>query len=164
MQEIVTYRLVGTGVWGYEFFDAQRNQIGFVRNGMSNAEPAVIEGEGISWYSRFGLDYTIVPGTSRRVKDNQSGEELYRIIFWQPGMYEIRPKTGSSILAEIREGDYLFGPPQVPAAAVTRRITEAELIPPASLEIRPYFRTQFFENVNPLFQMLVLSFPALRMY
>jgi len=37
----------------------QRNQIGFVRNGMSNAEPARIEGEGISWYSRFGLDYIV---------------------------------------------------------------------------------------------------------
>lgn len=65
MTEIITYRLTGTGVWGYESFDMERSQIGFVRNGMSRSEPVWIEGNGISWYSRFGLDSTIVPGTSR---------------------------------------------------------------------------------------------------
>ena len=56
MTEIITYRLTGTGVWGYEFFDMEHNQIGFVRNALSRAEPVRIEGPGCSWYSRFGLD------------------------------------------------------------------------------------------------------------
>ena len=53
------------------------------------------------------------------MKDNRTGLEAYRIIFWQPGLYEVRPATGESVQAEIREGDYLFGPPQMPAAALT---------------------------------------------
>ena len=39
MSEYITYRLTGTGVWGYEFFDPEHNQIGFVRNALSRAEP-----------------------------------------------------------------------------------------------------------------------------
>ena len=48
MIEFITYRLTGTGVWGYEFFDPERNQIGFVRNALSRAEPVRIEGLGCS--------------------------------------------------------------------------------------------------------------------
>ena len=106
MKEFVTYRLTGTGVWGYEFFDMERNQIGFVRNALSRAEPVRIEGLGCSWYSRFGLDATIVPGTGRRVKDNRTGQEVYRIIYWQPRLYQVRPEIGNSAQVEIRDGSY----------------------------------------------------------
>ena len=164
MREIWTYRLIGTGVWGYEFFDEGRNQIGFVRNGMSGSEPVRILGEGISWYSRFGLDNTIVPGTGRRVKDNRDGQEVYRIIFWRPGLYQVRPAVGNSVQVEIRDGAYLFGPPEMPATALTQRISEAEWTPPHSLEIEPYFHTTFYEDVNPAYRMMVLSFPAIRFY
>ena len=164
MTEIITYRLIGTGVWGYEFFDAERNQIGFVRNGMSRSDPVRIEGGGVSWFSLFGMDNTIVPGTSRRVKDSRSALEVYRIVFWQPGLYEVRPAAGESVQAEIRQDAYLFGPPQMPAVALTQRISEAEWIPPNNLEIEPYFRTTVYEDVNPAYLMMVLSFPALRFY
>ena len=164
MTEIITYRLTGSGVWGYEFFDAARNQIGFVRNGLSSSEPALIEGEGISWYSLFGLDNTIIPGTGRRVKDNRNGREAYRIIFWRPGLYQVRSAAGESVQAEIRDGSYLFGPPESPAVALTRRISEAEWLPPSGYEVQPYFRTVFYENVSPAYMMMVLSFPALRFY
>ena len=164
MTEIMTYRLTGTGVWGFAFFDEARNQVGFVRNGLSRSEPVRIEGSGVSWYSLFGIDNTIVPGTGRRVKDNRTGQEAYRIIFWQPGMYEVRPATGESVQAEIREGDYLFGPPQMPAAALTQRISDAVWIPPVGPGIEPYFCTTFYEDVSPGYLMMVLSFPALRFY
>lgn len=164
MTEIITYRLMGTGVWGYEFFDPERNQIGFVRNGMARHEPVRIEGTGVSWFSLFGLDNTIVPGTSRRVKDSRTTQEVYRIIFWQPGLYEARPLTGESVQVEIREGAYQFGPPQMPATALTQRISEAEWVPPKGLEIEPYFHTTFYEDVSPGYRMMVLSFPALRFY
>ena len=164
MTEIITYRLTGPGVWGFEFFDPDRNQIGFVRNGLSRPDPVRIEAEGISWHSLFGLDNTIVPGTSRRIKDSRTGQEIYRIIYWQPGLYQVRPVTGSSVQAEIREGDYVFGPPLMPAAALTKRISEAEWVPPSTLEIQPYFHTTFYEDVNPVYRMMVLSFPALRFY
>jgi len=164
MNEYMTYRLTGTGVWGYEFFDAERNQIGFVRNALSRAEPVRIEAPGISWYSRFGLDNTIVPGTGRRVKDNRDGQEVYRIIYWQPGVYQVRPAIGESVQVEIRDGAYLFGLPESPAAAVTERITEAAWIPQAGYTVEPYFRTTVYEEVNRAFLMMVLSFPALRFY
>ena len=104
MIEFITYRLSGTGVWGYEFFDTERNQIGFVRNALSRAEPVRIEGLGCSWYSRFGLDNTIVPGTGRRVKDNRTGQEVYRIIYWQPGLYQVRLEVRNSAQVAIRDG------------------------------------------------------------
>jgi len=164
MTEMVTYRLTGTGVWGYEFFDSARNQAGFVRNALSRAEPVRIEGQGYSWYSRFGLDNTIVPGTGRRVKDSRTGQEVYRIIYWQPGLYQVRPAEGSSVQVEIRDGAYLFGPPEMPATALSWRISEAEWVPPKGPGIEPYFRTVFYEEVSLAFQMMVLSFPALRFY
>ena len=165
MIEVITYRLTGTGVWGYEFFDMDRNQIGFVRNALSRAEPVRIEGLGCSWYSRFGLDNTVVPGTGRRVKDNRTGEEVYRIVYWQPGLYQVRPVIGNSAQVEIREGDYLFGPPEMPATALMRRITEAEWLPTAGKVVEPYFHTTVYEDdVSPAFLMMVLSFPALRFY
>ena len=44
MSEYITYRLTGTGVWGYEFFDPEHNQIGFVRNALSRADSAISVG------------------------------------------------------------------------------------------------------------------------
>ena len=73
MTEFITYRLIGTGVWGFEFFDVGQSQIGFVRNGLSSSEPVRIERLGFSWYSLFGLDSTIVPGTGRKVKEDGTG-------------------------------------------------------------------------------------------
>ena len=165
MIEFVTYRLTGTGVWGYEFFDTERNQIGFVRNALSRAEPVRIEGLGCSWYSRFGLDATIVPGTGRRVKDNRTGQEVYRIIYWRPGLYQVRPEVGNSAQVEIRDGSYLFGPPEMPATALTERITEVDWLPSLDKNVEPYFRTKVYEDdASPAFLMMVLSFPALRFY
>ena len=164
MTEIMTYRLTGRGVWGYEFFDPEKNQIGFVLNGLSSSEPVLIEGEGISWYSLFGLDMTIVPGTGRRVKDNQNSAELYRIIYWRPDLYEVRSAAGESVQAEVRDGAYLFGPPESPATALTQRISEADWVPESGYDVEPYFKTVFYEDVSPGFRMMVLSFPALRFY
>ena len=164
MTEIITYRLTWRGVWGYEFFDEEKSQVGFVRNGLTTSEPVLIEGEGINWYSIFGLDNTIVPGTGRRVKDNRNGLEVYRIIFWRPGLYEVRSTVGESVQAEVREDGFLFEPSQRPATAVTQRISEAGWIPPSGYDVESYFRTVFYESVSPVFRMMVLSFPALRFY
>ena len=164
MKEIITYRLSGTGVWVYEFYDAARNRIGSVGAEIAHSAPTRITGEGISWYSRFNLDNTIVPGTGRQVKDSQTGAEVYKVIYWRPGLYQVRYATGQSYQVEIREGAYLFGPPQMPATALTQRISEADWVPAKGLEIEPYFLTTFYEDVSPAFLMMVLSFPALRFY
>ena len=163
MTEIITYRLSETGRWGYEFYDAGRNRIGSVNGVIATSSPVLIDGGDFCWYSQFGIDSMIVPGTSRQVKDNQTGLEVYRIIFWQPGKYEVRTAE-TSHYTEIRNGIYLFGRPLMPVTAMTERITEAEWIPPKHAEVEPYFRTTFFENVNEAYTMMVLSFPALRFY
>ena len=163
MTEIITYRLSETGRWGYEFYDAGRNRIGSVNAVIATSSPVLIQGGEICWYSQFGIDSMIVPGTSRQVKDNQSGLEVYRIVFWQPGKYEVRTKETSEH-AEIRNGIYLFGKPLMPVTAMTERITEAEWTPPKNMNVEPYFRTMFYEEVNEAYRMMVLSFPALRFY
>jgi hypothetical protein len=163
MTEIITYRLSETGRWGYEFYDAGRNRIGSVNAVIATSSPVLIEGKDLYWYSQFGIDNMIVPGTSRRVKDNQTGLEVFRIVFWQPGKYEVRTAEASDY-AEIREGIYLFGRPLMPVTAMTERITGAEWIPPKNMNVEPYFKTTFFENVNDAYLMMVLSFPALRFY
>lgn len=163
MTEIITYRLSETGRWGYEFYDAGRNRIGSVKGVIAASSPVLIEGGDLIWYSQFGLDSMIVPGTSRQVKDNQTGLEVYRIVFWQPGKYEIRTPRMSEYM-EVRNGSYMFGKPLMPVTAMTERITEADWIPPANASVEPYFRTTFFEDVNETYRMMVLSFPALRFY
>lgn len=163
MTEIITYRLYETGRWGYEFYDAGRNRIGSVNAVIATSSPVLIEGPVLCWYSQFGIDSMIVPGTSRQVKDNRTGLEVYRIVFWQPGKYEVRSGE-ESVHAEIRNGIYLFGKPLMPVTAMTERITEAEWLPPKNMNVEPYFRTTFFENVNKAYMMMALSFPALRFY
>ena len=163
MKEIITYRLSGVGVWHYEFC-LNGETFGSVVSRVSRSEPARIEGSGISWYSHFDMDRDIVPGVSRQVKDSRTGQEVYRIIYWQPGFYQVRSAEGGSVQVEIRDGAYLFGPPEMPATALTRRISEAEWIPPAGPGIEPYFHTVFYEEVSPAYRMMVLSFPALRFY
>ena len=165
MKEIITYRLSATGTWGYEFYDAGRNRIGSAGPVVAPSAPVLIRSEGIDWYSRFGVDSTIVPGTSRWVKNNQNGLEVYRIIFWKPGLYQVRTADKHSVQVEIREGDYLFGKPEAPVTAMTRRIREADWRPGyRDLDVAPYFMTRFYEDVSAAYMMMVLSFPTLRFY
>ena len=165
MTEIITYRLSSAGALGYEFYDAGRNRIGSVSTDVMPSSPTLIKGEGIDWYSTFSMEHTIVPGTGRWVKNNQNGLEVYRIIFWKQGMYQVRTADNCSVQVEIREGDYLFGKPEMPVTAMSRRIQEADWRPVyKDMEVVPYFRTTFYEDVSEAYRMMVLSFPALRFY
>ena len=163
MREIITYRLSATGVWGYEFYHPDRTMIGSVSSVVAPSAAVRIEGGPIQWYSRFDIDTRIVPGTGRKVKDNRTGDEVYRIIYWQQGLYQVRSADDRSIQVEIRKDAYLFGKPMMPVTAMTERITEADWIPANHLEVRPYFRTTVYEEISEEYLMMVLSFPALRM-
>ena len=99
------------------------------------------------------------------MKNNQNGLEVYRIIFWKQGMYQVRTADNCSVQVEIREGDYLFGKPEMPVTAMSRRIQEADWRPSyKDIGVVPYFRTTFYEDVSEAYRMMVLSFPALRFY
>ena len=163
MKEIITYRLTATGVWGYEFYHPEQTLIGSVRSVVAPSAAVRIEGMELNWYSRFDIDTRIVPGTGRKVKDNLTGEEVYRIIYWQPGLYQVRSADDRSIQVEIRKDAYLFGKPLMPVTAMTERISEAEWIPMKNLEVSPCFRTTIYEEISDVYLMMVLSFPALRM-
>ena len=163
MKEIITYRLSATGVWGYEFYHPDRTLIGSVSSVVAPSAAVRIEGGPIQWYSRFDIDTRIVPGTGRKVKDNRTGDEVYRIIYWQQGLYQVRSADDRSVQVEIRKDAYLFGKPMMPVTAMTERITEADWIPANHLEVRPYFRTTVYEEISEEYLMMVLSFPALRM-
>ena len=107
MKEILTYRLSATGFWGYAFY-RDREETGGAGCRIGTTSTVRISGEDVDWYSQFNIDTRLVPGVSRRVKDNGTGEELYRIIFWRPGMYEFSAKTGEgswSMLAEEMGGE-----------------------------------------------------------
>ena len=159
MKEFITYRLSATGLWQYEFrLDGE--EFGSATLRVAASEPVRIEGQEISWYSRFDLDTEIIPGVSRRVKDNNTGEEVFRIIWWRPDFYEVRAKK-ESVLAEIRNGCYLFGQPGAPVTAMTER-TKGEPILIRGMEAEAYFRTSFFDPVSPEYTMMALAFPALR--
>ncbi|MBR3430607.1 MAG: hypothetical protein IKG87_10950 [Clostridia bacterium] len=158
MTEITTFRLSTTGLWQYEFCRGDEC-VGSVVS-FSPREPVRIEGENVSWYSSFNMDTEIIPGVSRKVMDNRIGEEIYRIIWWRPDLYEIRAGK-KSIQAEIRNGSFLFGQPMMPVTAMTGRTQGAfHLI--RGLETESMFRSVFFEPVSPEYRMMVLSFPALR--
>ena len=159
MTEIITYRLSATGIWQYEFC-REGITIGNVASLVSLREPARIEGKDVSWYSRFDMDTDIVPGVSRKVKDNRTGEEVYRIVWWRPNLYEVRGKE-KFLQVEIRDGSYLFGDPMMPVTALTERVQgEGRLV--RGLEADRWFRTVFFDPMSEGYMMMVLSFPALR--
>ena len=166
MLSIISYRLSATGVWGYSYYRG-REYVGETACEIGRSSTVRIVGEDIVWYSPFRISTDIVPGASRRVIDNLTDRELYRVIFWRPGLYELTARTDSgdwSMTVEERNGMYLFGQNGMPVAAITERLQEAEWIPPTGMRVSPAFRTTFFEREDrPGFLMLVLSFPALKM-
>ena len=161
--ELITFRISGTGVWGYEFYDRNRQKTGFVSSVVAPSAPVRIESRNFRWYSRFDMETTIVPGMGRRVMDNQSGKEIYRLIYWSPGFYQVRTQE-QSVQVEIKNGQYLFGQQGMPVTALTERIRDAGWTPASSLDCKACFRTTFYENVNEAYILMALSFPALRIY
>ena len=106
------------------------------------------------------MDTDVVPGVSRKVKDNYTGEEVYRIVWWKPDLYEVRTWQ-KSIQVEIRNGNYLFGVPMMPVTAMTERVSgESRLV--RGLEAEKWFRTVFYDPLPDHLMMMILSFPALR--
>ena len=167
MLEIISYRLSATGVWGYAYYRG-KERIGETVCQIGQSGTVRIMGEDdIVWYSPFRLATDIVPGISRRIRDNRTEEELFRIIFWRPGLYELSARTEAgdwSMTVEERDDKYYFIQNGMPVSAVTERLYEADWIPPTGEQIGPAFRTTFYEREDsPGFLMMVLSFPALKM-
>ena len=146
-------------MWGYGYYLGRR-QVGAVSSNVGPTSTVRISGAGIDWYSTFNIDTPIIPGVCRHVYDNRTGAEVYRIVYWQPGVYELQAE--SSLLAEERNSQYLFGTSGMPVTALTERISTAEWIPPNNLEIEPYFLTTVFDEIRDEPLMAMLSFPALR--
>ena len=82
MLEVISDRLSATGVWGYSYYH-DREYIGETACQIGRNSTVRVIGEDIIWYSSFTIDTDIVPGVSRRIKENLTDQELYRIIFWQ---------------------------------------------------------------------------------
>ena len=166
MTSIISYRYAATGIWGYAFYRGMK-QVGSVTSNAMPSSVVRIIGETGEWYSSFSIDTPMIPGVSRKVKDNRTGEELYRIVFWQPDLYEFSAKTPDglwSLVARQTNGACVFGGYGKPTVAVTERITHADEIPLLSggLRAEPCFRTTFQEEPTEGMLMLVLSFPALK--
>lgn len=150
MTEILTYRRSETGLWRYEFVrNGQR--FGSVSSASSPRDPARIEGPGFSWSSLFDLESTIVPGLCRKVLDSRTGEEVFRMIWWDWELYEVRSGE-RSLQVEIRNGSYYFAEPGMPPAAMAEGMGGES----------PYFRTLFFDPVSEGYMLMALAFPALR--
>ena len=159
MEPIITYRLTDTGVWSYHFYAGQQ-LLGKASSVLSPSSVVRIESGLISWYSTFHVDTMVIPGTSRKVMDDRTGREVFRIVYCEPGFYRI---MGSelNLLTELRGNAYLFGNPGQPVTAMTERIREQSRMPAGE----PYFRTTVYEAQVPeevLFSML--AFPALSFY
>lgn len=161
MKEIITCRISSTGVWGYEFYDAGRNRVGSVSAVVSSSAPVRIESQHFSWYSRFDMDTTVIPGVGRRVMDNNTGREIYRLVYWHRDFYQARSST-DSVGIEIRDGAFLFGNEGMPVIAMTQRMEQTPRI--TGHETEAYFKTTFYEDVTEAFALMALSFPAMRFY
>ena len=160
MNPIISFRLTNTGAWGYRFYNGPQ-LLGTASCIISHSSLIRIEAPGISWYSSFNMDNTIVPGISRRVRDSITGEDIYRIIYCQPGFYRMI-RDDANVLVERRNGAYLFGNQGMPVTAMTERIEEWPWKP---ADAEPYFVTKVFEEgVSREFLMAILAFPALRFY
>lgn len=163
MTEIITYRISSTGVWGYEFYDSNRDRVGFISAVVSSSAPVRIESKNYRWYSRFDMDTTVIPGIDRRVMDNQTGQEVYRLIYWHREFYQAR-SLEESVGIEIRNGAFLFGNEGMPVIAMTEKMDQTAWIPRRGADAEAFFRTTFYEDVSEPFALMALSFPALRFY
>lgn len=158
MDPIVSFRVAGTGAWEYQFYE-DRQLLGSASCILKMNATVRVAAPGISWYSSFNMDNTIVPGISRRVKENTTGEEVYRIMYCRKDFYRMI-RGDSSILVERRNGAYLFGTEGMPVTAMTERIEGWPWSPPGA---EPYFATRFFEEkLSREYRLAVLAFPALR--
>ena len=160
--EVITYRVSATGVWSYEFYSAGE-MIGTVSAIVGPNVPVYIRSQNHHWYSTFPIDTTVVPGVGRRVKDNVTGDELYRLIYWKPGLYQVRGKDGS-IDVEMQGGNYLFGLPGAPVTAISERVEGKSMVSTTGMTMEPVFRTVLYEDVDEAYSLMVLSFPTLRFY
>ena len=88
MEPIITYRLTETGIWSYHFYSG-RKMIGKATSVLSLSSLVRIESSSVSWYSTFHVDTEIFPGISRKVMDDRTGLEVYRVIFCEPGFYRM---------------------------------------------------------------------------
>ena len=157
MEPIITFRQTDTGIWSWYFY-AGREKIGQAAITLSLSSTVRIETESVSWYSPFHIDTQVFPGVSRKVMDDRTGLEVFRIIFCEPGFYRLMGGE-INLLAEYRDGSYLFGNPGQPVLAVTERIREWPWAPAGE----PFFRTTVYEeNVPENLMSAILAFPAVR--
>ena len=160
MEQIVTYRLTETGLWSYRFY-LGRQLIGKVSSVLSVRPVVRVSSAMVSWYSMFrmdtGIDAVMAPGVSRRVMDDRTDLEVFRIVYCEPGFYRM---IGGSVnlLVECRDNSYLFGNPGQPVLAMMERIREWPWVPAGE----PFFRTTVYEECAPGLLLGMLAFPALR--
>ena len=157
MEPVVTYRLADTGVWGYHFYSG-RQMIGKAASVLSLSSTVRIESSSVSWYSLFHVDTMVFPGVSRRVMDDRTGLEVFRIVFCEPGFYRMMGEK-LNLLVECRGNDYLFGNPGLPVLARTERIREWSWVPAGE---PLFFTTVYEEDVREELALAMLAFPALR--
>lgn len=157
MDPIIAYRVTVTGIWNYHFYTG-RKMIGKVSCALSLLSTVRVEMDPVSWYSTFHADTMVFPGVSRKVTDDRTDREVFRIVFCEPGYYRLMSRE-KSLLVECRENAYLFGNPGQPVIAMTERISEWPWVP----EGEPFFRTTVYEdNIARELLAAMLSFPALR--
>lgn len=156
MDPIITYRQTGTGIWRYHFYSGKES-IGKVSCALSLLSTVRVEMDQVSWYSTFHADTQVFPGVSRKVMDDRTDREVFRIVFCEPGYYRLMSPSGS-LLVECRENAFLFGNPGRPALAMTERISECSWVPVGE----PFFRTAVYDDVTEEVLAAILAFPALR--
>ena len=156
MDPIITYRQTGTGIWCYHFYTG-KELVGKVSCALSLLSTVRVEMVPVSWYSTFHADTQVFPGVSRKVMDDRTEREVYRIVFCEPGYYRLMSPSGS-LLVECRENAFLFGNPGKPVLAMTERISECAWVPVGE----PFFRTVVYDDVTEEVLVAMLTFPALR--
>ena len=156
MEPIITYRQTGTGIWRYHFYSG-KGPVGKVSCALSLLSTVRVEMDLVSWYSTFHADTQVFPGVSRKVMDDRTEREVFRIVFCEPGYYRLMSASGS-LLVECRENVFLFGNPGRPVLAMTERISECSWVPVGE----PSFRTVVYEDVSEEVLAAMLAFPALR--
>ena len=157
MEPVITYRQTDTRIWRYHFY-RERQMIGKALCELSLSSPVRVESEDVSWYSSFHIDTQVFPGISRKIMDDRTGLEVFRVVYCEPGFYRLMGET-INLLVECRGEAYLFGNPGQPVLAMTERIREWQW----AMTGEPFFKTTAYEEDIPAALLTVmLAFPAIR--
>ena len=159
------YRFSATGVFGYDFYDAQK-ELCTVSGILAPSMPVTIRGRGCAWNSSLDHGTAVSPGTARAVWDSETKATVCQVVFAGAGRYELL-FDDAHVSVHIESSGYAFFSGDEKIAEIRRTHPIPMIVPKRSeqFDTHLHFRADVPDPTNPANERIVLillAFPLLR--